>query len=288
MKLVMTLLVRDEEDIVEDHLVYHLNQGVDFVVATDNKSVDGTRDVLDRFQRLGYVEVIDEPDDTYDQWRWVTRMARRAAIEHGADWVINSDADELWWPKSGDLRSVLEAVPARYGIVTAPRVNLVPPLDPRPAVGRRAAVVRAHGAARDDVAQQPGRAAAAQGVPSRRARRGGGAGEPRAARLGADAGAGVAPDRDLPCAAALVVTAGEQDGEGWRGIRAQPGAARHRRRCVAEPPRPARPRRPTRVVRRPGARRPGPPARHRGGPLHPRPPARALPRNPGPARATVP
>ena len=84
MKLVMTLLVRDEEDIVEDHLVYHLNQGVDFVVATDNRSVDGTRDVLDRFQRLGYVEVIDEPDDTYDQWRWVTRMARRAAIEHGA------------------------------------------------------------------------------------------------------------------------------------------------------------------------------------------------------------
>ena len=122
----MTLLVRDEEDIVEDHLVYHLNQGVDFVVATDNRSVDGTRDVLDRFQRLGYVEVIDEPDDTYDQWRWVTRMARRAAIEHRADWVINSDADEFWWPKTGDLRSVLEAVPGRYGILAAPRVNLVP------------------------------------------------------------------------------------------------------------------------------------------------------------------
>ena len=126
----MTLLVRDEEDIVEDHLVYHLNQGVDFIVATDNNSVDGTRRVLDRFERLGYVEVIDEPDDTYDQGRWVTRMARRAATEHGADWVINSDADELWWPKTGNLRSVLEAVPSRYGILTAPRVNLVPSPDP--------------------------------------------------------------------------------------------------------------------------------------------------------------
>jgi hypothetical protein len=125
-KLVMTLLVRDEEDIVEDHLVYHLNQGVDFVVATDNNSVDGTRDVLERFRQLGYVEVIDEPDDTYDQWRWVTRMARRAATDHGADWVINSDADEFWWPKTGNLRSVLEAVPSRYGVLTAPRVNLVP------------------------------------------------------------------------------------------------------------------------------------------------------------------
>jgi hypothetical protein len=128
-KLVMTLLVRDEEDIVEDHLVYHLNQGVDFVIATDNNSVDGTRDVLDRFRRLGYVEVIDEPEDTYDQWRWVTRMARRAATDHGADWVINSDADEFWWPKTGNLRSVLEAVPPRYGVVTAPRVNLVPSTD---------------------------------------------------------------------------------------------------------------------------------------------------------------
>jgi hypothetical protein len=126
MKLVMTLLVRDEADIIEDHLVYHLNQGVDFVIATDNNSIDGTRDVLERFRRLGCVEVIDEPDDTYDQWRWVTRMARLAATEHGADWVINSDADEFWWPKTGDLRSVLEAVPARHGALTAPRVNLVP------------------------------------------------------------------------------------------------------------------------------------------------------------------
>ena len=125
----MTLLVRDEADIVEDHLVYHLNQGVDFVIATDNNSVDGTREVLERFQRLGFVEVIDEPDDTYDQWRWVTRMARRAATDHGADWVINSDADEFWWPKTGNLRSVLEAVPSRYGIVSAPRVNLVPSAD---------------------------------------------------------------------------------------------------------------------------------------------------------------
>jgi hypothetical protein len=43
--------------------------------------------------------------------------------------VINSDADELWWPKCGNLRSVLDAVPARYGIVSAMRVNLVPSPD---------------------------------------------------------------------------------------------------------------------------------------------------------------
>jgi hypothetical protein len=109
--------------------VFHLNQGVDFVIVTDNNSVDGTREILERFRRMGCIEVIDQPDDTYDQWRWVTTMARRAATHHGADWVIHSDADEFWWPKAGDLRTVLDAVPSGYGIVEAPRVNLLPPLD---------------------------------------------------------------------------------------------------------------------------------------------------------------
>ena len=38
MKLVMTLLVRDEADVVDAQIAFHLHAGVDFVVATDNRS----------------------------------------------------------------------------------------------------------------------------------------------------------------------------------------------------------------------------------------------------------
>jgi hypothetical protein len=119
-KLVMTLLARDEEDILESQLAFHLGAGVDFVVATDNRSQDGTTEILERHAREGHLHLIRNDERAYDQSAWVTRMARLAATEFGADWVINSDADEFWWPRGGDLKEVLGATPARYGIVRAP------------------------------------------------------------------------------------------------------------------------------------------------------------------------
>jgi hypothetical protein len=119
MKLVMTLLARDEADIVDAWLAFHLNAGADFVVATDNRSTDGTTEILERYAREGQVRVIHEPGEDLRQDEWVTRMARLAATEHGADWVINSDADEFWWPRGASLRDMLAAVPPRYGTVGA-------------------------------------------------------------------------------------------------------------------------------------------------------------------------
>ena len=119
MKLVMTLLARDEADVVESWLTFHLNAGADFVIATDNRSVDGTTDVLERFAREGHVHLIREPGEDLRQNEWVTRMARLAATDFGADWVINSDADEFWWPRGASLRDVLAAISPRYGTVGA-------------------------------------------------------------------------------------------------------------------------------------------------------------------------
>ena len=121
----MTLLVRDEVDILESQIAFHLNAGVDFVVVTDHGSVDGTAEVLERFASLGVLHVIRESGREYRQAEWVTRMARQAASEFGADWVINADADEFWWPRGRNLKEVLAAIPARYGQVQAVRRNFV-------------------------------------------------------------------------------------------------------------------------------------------------------------------
>lgn len=110
LKLVLTLLVRDEEDIIRENVLYHLDRGVDFVIVTDNLSVDRTADILREFVDQGVMAVIREDDDTYAQSRWVTRMARLAKTEHGADWVINSDADEFWWARSGNLKDAVQTV----------------------------------------------------------------------------------------------------------------------------------------------------------------------------------
>ena len=103
MTLVMTLLARDEIDVVDSWLAFHLNAGADLVIATDNRSQDGTTEVLEGYARSGQVHLIREPGEDLRQDEWVTRMARLAATKFGADWVINSDADEFWWPRGASL-----------------------------------------------------------------------------------------------------------------------------------------------------------------------------------------
>jgi hypothetical protein len=126
MKLVMTLLARDEADIVDTQIAYHLHAGVDFVIATDNGSRDGTRAIFESYARAGYLHLLDEARDDMHQGEWVTRMARLAATEFGADWVINSDADEFWCSHGAPIKAVLAQVPTRFATVRAVMRNFVP------------------------------------------------------------------------------------------------------------------------------------------------------------------
>jgi hypothetical protein len=126
MKLVMTLLARDEADVVDAQLEFHLNAGVDFVIATDNLSKDGTTEILESYAAQGQLHLIREPSEYLRQAEWITRMGRLAATEFGADWVIHSDADEFWWPRGDSLKDVLASIPSRYGVVRALLRHFVP------------------------------------------------------------------------------------------------------------------------------------------------------------------
>lgn len=125
LKIIMTLLVRDEEDIIKQNIEYHLSRGVSHFIATDNRSIDGTTDILREYEQAGLLELILEESDNYAQHKWVTRMARQAA-ELGADWVINNDADEFWWPDAATFQDVLAGVQKTSFAVSVERTNFLP------------------------------------------------------------------------------------------------------------------------------------------------------------------
>jgi glycosyltransferase involved in cell wall biosynthesis len=127
MRLVATLLVRDEADVIKANIEHHLAQGVDYFVATDNGSVDGTTQILESYRDKGILDIIYEPEHDYQQGPWVTRMVRLAAEKHGASWIINIDADEFWLPKdrAQTLAEVLATVSDDIGKIRAWRQDLV-------------------------------------------------------------------------------------------------------------------------------------------------------------------
>lgn len=143
MRLVMTLLIRNEIDIIADFLTYHLAQGVDYIIVTDNGSTDGTLDVVARFVPTGRVCLLVEEDQDYRQYAWVTRMARLARDLLKADWIINSDADEFWHAEGGNLKAVLAQ--AEADVLMVRRRNMIPPQEGIPPQAGRGGDVLADG-----------------------------------------------------------------------------------------------------------------------------------------------
>lgn len=124
MKLAMSILVRDEAELLQANLRLHASLGVDCFVVTDNGSTDATPDVLREFARDHELLVIDEPRHDMQQDQWVERMAWAARDRLGADWILNSDADEFWLPEPGvELRSIFET---DAGVLLFPRRNVLP------------------------------------------------------------------------------------------------------------------------------------------------------------------
>lgn len=92
-KIIATILAKNEEDIIAQTIEHHLSHGVSEIIFTNNNSTDRTKQIAERYPEV--IEIIDEPDDTHNQSRSVTRMAR-LACKLNPDWIVHLDADELW------------------------------------------------------------------------------------------------------------------------------------------------------------------------------------------------
>lgn len=125
MVLVMTLLVRDEEEILEANMRYHLGQGIDHIIVTDNLSSDRSREIIQGFVSQGVATYLFEDADTHSQSRWVTRMARMAHETFHADWVVHSDADEFWVPVGHQSLATFFSECHEWDIIEARRHDFV-------------------------------------------------------------------------------------------------------------------------------------------------------------------
>jgi hypothetical protein len=121
-RLVMTILVRDEADIIEANIRTHASLGVDAFVIMDNGSIDGTREILSKLVKEFEIIVIDEKGD-YNQAKWMKQLAMIAKKRLKADWVINNDADEFWLPKN-DL-NLKENLAFKGSVLTVDRYNMI-------------------------------------------------------------------------------------------------------------------------------------------------------------------
>ena len=123
MKIVMTMFVRNEDDILRENIEYHLANGVDLFIITDHHSDDNTFKIIEEYAIKGKVFFRIERSDEHHQAKWVSTMAKVAFKDFGADWVINNDADEFWTVKSGNLKSYLESIDSRYWKIHVNRYN---------------------------------------------------------------------------------------------------------------------------------------------------------------------
>jgi len=103
-KLIMTLVVKNEEDILETNIRFHHAMGVDGFIVSSHNCTDRTDEILERLQKEGLVlAILKRTDLEHKLSAWVEEMIFLAR-KFGARWVINADADEFYYSAQLDLK----------------------------------------------------------------------------------------------------------------------------------------------------------------------------------------
>ena len=131
-KIVLITVPYDQADIVEDFLDWHLDLGIDLILALDGGSTDGTRDMLERYARTKRVIWFALPERDMTKYSIADELPAMARDRYEADWTIYCDVDEFVCTHGKGLRTVL-AESDRDGItlLNLPRRTMTGPLIPQ-------------------------------------------------------------------------------------------------------------------------------------------------------------
>jgi hypothetical protein len=114
MRIVVVSMVRNEADVIELFVRWHLRIA-DHLLVADHASGDGTGEILAALRDEGLpLTVVSCDGAAYEQSRVTSALARRAAQQLAADWVLPFDADELLETETGEApRRVIERLDPR-------------------------------------------------------------------------------------------------------------------------------------------------------------------------------
>lgn len=123
--LIMSILVRDEADIIEQNLRWHRQQGVDRFVVIDHGSTDGTGQLLQKLAQEMPMDVSRRTDPIAQQAVWTREMIRKARRDYRHMWHIANDADEFYLPPSGHTLKSYLASRMDCPVLEVPRRNVI-------------------------------------------------------------------------------------------------------------------------------------------------------------------
>ena len=108
--IALLISVRDEAQFIHANIQHHLEMGIDRFVFTEICSSDGTRELLQTYEKDPRFHITYLDDQYPRKYPWKRVMVDIAKKHFGATWMISIDADELLLPKSGDLKKEMESI----------------------------------------------------------------------------------------------------------------------------------------------------------------------------------
>ena len=77
-KLIMTLVVKNEEDIIEQNIRFHKSMGVDAFVVVNHNSNDKTLEILENLKKEGFnIEILTKTEKAHKHHIWVNEHLRK-------------------------------------------------------------------------------------------------------------------------------------------------------------------------------------------------------------------